>query len=79
MFSLGVFSNRWLISGVLLMIGLQILFTYSPVMNRFFHSAPLTMDVWVRIVLIGVLIYIIVEVEKWGRLWFTNKYKNEKK
>ncbi len=70
MFTLGVFSNRWLISGVLVMIGLQMLFTYSPAMNHFFHSAPISLDAWVRIVLIGLSIYVIMEVEKWGRSWF---------
>ena len=73
MFTLGVFSNRWLISGVLIMIGLQMLFTYSPAMNRFFHSAPISLDTWVRIVLIGLSIYIIMEVEKWVRSWFLNR------
>ena len=73
MFTLGVFSNRWLISGILIMIGLQMLFTYSPAMNRFFHSAPISFDAWVRIFLIGLSIYGIIEVEKWGRRWFLNR------
>ncbi|MDD4980489.1 MAG: cation-transporting P-type ATPase [Candidatus Omnitrophica bacterium] len=73
MFVLGVFSNRWLISGVLIMIGLQMLFTYSPVMNRFFHSAPISLNAWVRIFLIGLLIYVIIEIEKWGRSRFLNR------
>jgi len=64
MFALGVFSNRWLISGVFIMIGLQMLFTYSPVMNRFFQSAPISLDAWEGIFLIALLIYIIVEIEK---------------
>ncbi|KJJ85906.1 protein containing ATPase, P-type cation-transporter [Candidatus Omnitrophus magneticus] len=41
-FTLGFFSNRWLIVGVLIMLGLQMLFTYVPAMNRFFHSARLS-------------------------------------
>ena len=69
MFALGVFSNRWLISGVLIMIGLQIFFTYSPAMNRFFHSAPISLAVWVRIFLIGLSIYIIIEIEKKIRVY----------
>lgn len=73
MFTLGVFSNRWLISGVLIMIGLQMFFTYSPAMNRFFHSAPISLDSWVRIVLIGLSIYVIMEVEKWARSWLLTR------
>ena len=38
---LGVFSNRWLVLGVVVMALLQILFTYSPVMNKLFGSAPM--------------------------------------
>ena len=79
MFSLGVFSSRWLISGILIMIGLQMFFTYSPVMNHFFHSAPISLDAWARIFLIGLLIYIIVEIEKWGRNRFFKKHKHEKR
>lgn len=70
MFSLGIFSNRWLIAGVLIMIGLQLLFTYSPMMNRFFHSAPIGWDAWMRICLVGFIIYCIIEIEKWVRRRF---------
>ncbi len=73
MFALGVFSNRWLISGVLIMIGLQMFFTYSPVMNRFFHSAPISLGAWVRILLIGLSIHIIIEIEKLVRNRFLNR------
>ncbi len=73
MFALGVFSNRWLIFGILIMIGLQILFTYSPAMNRFFHSAPISLNAWLRIVLIGVLIFIVMEAKKWGGRWFLSR------
>lgn len=70
MFSLGFFSNRWLISGVVIMTGLQLLFTYSPIMNRFFHSAPIGRDSWVRICLVGLIVYLIIEIEKWVRRRF---------
>jgi Ca2+-transporting ATPase len=67
MFSLGVFSNLWLILGVLIMTGLQVLFIYAPAMNRFFHSAPISLYAWARILLIGLLIYVIIEIEKYIR------------
>jgi len=66
-FALGFFSNRWLIFGVITMIGLQMLFTYVPVMNRFFHSAPIPLEAWVRICLVGIAITVIIEIEKWIR------------
>jgi len=73
MFALGVFSNRWLIFGVLTMIGLQMLFTYTPAMNRFFHSAPISLGAWVRIFFISLFIYIIMEIEKLIRRQFLNR------
>lgn len=66
-FALGFFSNPWLIAGVFIMLGLQALFTYAPAMNRFFHSAPIALDAWGRIFLVGLLIFIIFEIEKWFR------------
>jgi Ca2+-transporting ATPase len=64
MFSLGIFSNRWLLSGVLTMFILQMFFTYVPIMNTFFSSAPISLASWMRIFLIGIFIYIVVEAEK---------------
>lgn len=43
---------------------LQLLFTYFPPMEYFFGTAPITLDAWVRIIAIGVLIFLAVELEK---------------
>ncbi|RMH07787.1 MAG: HAD family hydrolase, partial [Nitrospirae bacterium] len=67
MFQLGVFSNPWVTWGVLIMIGLQLLFTYAPFMNVLFHSAPIGWEAWGSIIAIGVGSYMIVGVEKWIR------------
>jgi Ca2+-transporting ATPase len=63
----GLFSNQWLTLGVVTMIVLQLAFTYIPFMNVAFHSEPIGLDAWWRIVLTGVAAYVIVEVEKWIR------------
>ena len=39
MFSLGLFSNRWIVFGVTSMVALYIAFTDLPVMNYLFHTA----------------------------------------
>lgn len=65
MFQIGVFSNRWVIAGVVGMVLLQLLFTYSPFMNKILGSAPIDMYDWEWILGLGVLSYLIVEVEKW--------------
>ncbi len=63
-FSLGLFSNPWVICGSLTMIALQLLFTYAPWMNSLFHSAPIGWDSWWRIVAIALLAFVVVGVEK---------------
>lgn len=67
MFKLGVFSNRWLVFGVAVMALLQVLFTYSPAMNRLFGSAPLVIGEWTWILTGGLVIYTVVGIEKWLR------------
>ncbi|RMH32493.1 MAG: cation-transporting P-type ATPase [Nitrospirae bacterium] len=67
MFQLGLFSNPWVTWGVSIMIGLQLLFTYSPFMQRLFHSAAVSGEEWGAIMAIGLISYAIVGFEKWLR------------
>ncbi len=64
-FQLGFFTNMWVFGGVAIMLLVQITYTYLPVMNRLFQSAPIDLGAWVRIVAAGLLAYLIVETEKW--------------
>ncbi len=66
-FSIGFFTNRWAVGGVLGMIGAQLLFTYAPLMNRLFHSAPIGLASWLRIVAAAAAVFALVEAEKWFR------------
>lgn len=66
MFSIGLFSNKLLLVGVFLMIILQLAFTYAPFMNKFFHSAPLSLESWGRILFAGFVIYVLAGIEKWA-------------
>ncbi|MCB0162920.1 MAG: cation-transporting P-type ATPase [Anaerolineae bacterium] len=65
MFRIGLFSNRWLFGGVIVMIILQLLFTYLPVMNQLFHTTPISLEAWGFVVGVGVVTYLVVEIEKW--------------
>lgn len=67
MLAVGLFSNRWLLIGVAIMIVLQLAFTYVPLMNTIFHSAPIDPVWWLSILGVGLAIYLIVEAEKWLR------------
>jgi magnesium-transporting ATPase (P-type) len=67
LFRIGCLSNPWAIWGALSMIALQVIFTHLPLMNRLFHSAPLTPGAWSRIAAVAVGIFLVVEFEKWVR------------
>ncbi|MCU0301159.1 MAG: HAD-IC family P-type ATPase [Candidatus Nanopelagicales bacterium] len=62
--SVGWFTNRILLLGVAIMVALQGLFTYAPVMHTLFGSAPLTVDHWLPILVLAVVSFVIVEIEK---------------
>ncbi|MEJ5376731.1 MAG: cation-transporting P-type ATPase [bacterium] len=64
MWSLGPLSNPWVIVGCVGMMLAQLLFTYAPFMNSLFHSAPMGLDSWGRVLLVAVAGYMIVEAEK---------------
>jgi cation-transporting P-type ATPase F len=66
-FAIGLLTNRWTIVGSLAMVGAQLLFTYAPVMNRLFHSAPISAESWLRIVAVAAVSFAAVELEKWIR------------
>jgi magnesium-transporting ATPase (P-type) len=66
-FRIGWFTNRAAIAGVLAMLGAQLLFTYLPVLNRLFHSAPVGVGSWLRIAGVAASAFVAVEFEKWFR------------
>jgi len=64
----GFFSNWAVFAGVVSMLLLQIAFTYLPVMTTLFHSAPISLAAWARIIGAGLVLFLVVEVEKlWRR------------
>jgi magnesium-transporting ATPase (P-type) len=66
-FGIGWFTNRWAIAGSLAMLGAQILFTYAPVMNKLFHTAPIVLESWLRIVGVAGVTFLAIEFDKWIR------------
>ena len=63
--SVGLFSNRLLLLGVVIMIGLQIALTYLPFMNTAFQTAPLPPRDWLLATALGTVVFFVVGVEKW--------------
>lgn len=67
MFRIGVLSNRWLLLGVLVMILLQLAFTYLPWMHQIMGSDPIGVGAWLRVLGVAALGYTLIEIEKWWR------------
>lgn len=64
MFEIGLFTNRLALWGSAVMVSLQWFLTVNPVMNRLFHTRPLSWQTWGVITLFSLAIYLIIEVEK---------------
>ena len=69
MFRLGLLSNPWIWAGIAIMMLAQLAFTYLPLMNRMFHSAPIDAFYWLPIIGVGLAIYLVMEMEKIYRRW----------
>jgi Ca2+-transporting ATPase len=67
MFRIGPFSNRWVLAGVSLMLLLQMLFTYLPAMHTAFGSQSIGLREWWLIIGASVIVYIVIEFDKWIR------------
>ncbi len=76
MFHVGLFSNPWIWRGMGAMTALQLLLTYTPAMNRLFHTAPIDGPAWGLILAAAVTVYVIVEVETWLRLQWNRRRRS---
>ncbi|MDW8242616.1 MAG: cation-transporting P-type ATPase [Thermogemmata sp.] len=64
MLHVGLFSNAWVWWGAATMALCQLLLTHLAPLNTLFHLGPLTADVWALIILYGLLVYALIELEK---------------
>jgi len=78
MFSLGLFSNMWVWGGIFFMMMAQLAFTYLPIMNQLFHTAPIGLNDWLHIFAVGLVIHIVIALDKTTRLWL-DRLKQEKR
>jgi cation-transporting ATPase F len=62
--SMGLFSNRWVWLGAGLMLALQLAFTYLPLFNTLFHTAPIDARAWLGIIAFALASGLIVALEK---------------
>ena len=66
-FQLGFFSNPWAVGGAILMVLIQMLYTYAPFMNTLFSSAPISVALWLDVLAVSLAGYLLIEIEKWLR------------
>jgi Ca2+-transporting ATPase len=62
--AIGFFSNPWVLPCSVAMVAMQLLFTYAPVMNRLFDTAPIDAWAWLHITGVGLFSYAAVGLEK---------------
>jgi cation-transporting P-type ATPase F len=67
MFALGVFSNPLLWLGIVLMVLLQLLFTYMPFMQSIFGTSAIDGEAWAIVLGTSLVMYLSIESDKWLR------------
>ena len=66
------FSNRYLVGATVIVIVLQFIAIYTPVMNTFLKTVPLNASDWIILVPIAAL---IVPAEELRKLFHRRKFK----
>ena len=61
----GWFTNPWIWVGIGTTVALQMAFTYLPIMNSIFQSAPLAASAWWPIIALGLVINLVIGAIKW--------------
>lgn len=64
-FSLGFWTNKWLLAASALVLGLQLLLLHIPFLQRIFATQPLNIYQWAFVVLVSSSIIWLEEVRKW--------------
>ena len=61
----GLLGNRYILLAIGLLFVIQMLFTYAPLMQDLFGTAAISAAAWGWIVIFGVLMFAVVEFEKY--------------
>ncbi len=66
----GLLGSRSVLLAIGVLVVLQGLFTYAPPFQTLFSTAAIGTNEWLRILAFGLVLYFIIEAEKWGlRYW----------
>lgn len=63
-FQMNPFSNKFLVGATLIIISLQLLVVYNPLMHKFLRTAPLELSEWLIIIPIAASIVLVEEIRK---------------
>ncbi|SFM79795.1 cation-transporting P-type ATPase [Nitrosomonas communis] len=61
----GFFGNPYVLLAISILVVIQLLFTYHPLMQQLFGTAGIDPTAWTKVVSFGVLLFLMVEVEKY--------------
>ncbi|MCW8935618.1 MAG: cation-transporting P-type ATPase [Gammaproteobacteria bacterium] len=61
----GIFGNRYVLYAIGLLIVFQLGFTYLQPMQILFATTAISIDAWLRIIVIASSVLVLVEIEKW--------------
>ncbi len=73
LFSIGIFSNPWIILAWLATVGLQVCAVYVPILQELLHTVALTANDWLVILAIGMPIFVAGEIVTWVWAKFATK------
>ncbi|MFN2394333.1 MAG: cation-transporting P-type ATPase [Bacteroidales bacterium] len=60
----GFFNNQYAFYAAAVLVALQMVFVYVPFMNTFFGTAPIESTLWLYPAVSGLIVFIVVEIEK---------------
>lgn len=60
----GLLGSPYVLLAISILAVIQLLFTYNPLMQKLFGTMAIDTAVWIKVVSFGVLLFLVVEVEK---------------
>ena len=61
----GFFGNRYTLYAIGILVCLQLLYTYLPIMQTLFGTSALLVTDWLKVLGVAILIFLLVETEKY--------------
>lgn len=61
----GLSGNRYVLYAIVILLTIQLIFTYAAPMQQLFSTVAMSMDAWIRVISVSSSVIILVELEKW--------------